>query len=103
MFIDKSPDLRPPDYEPSERLLAEEEGILWTEDDDSDVYISITTIFLQFTALAIVFLFGTIFGFFWRADLDGLCGRHVSRYCEREVYQSASIKYSKAYSLQPLL
>lgn len=103
MFIDKSPDLRPPDYESSERLLAEEEGILWTEDDDSDVYISITTMFLQFTAFAVVFLLGTIFGFFWRADLDGLCGRHVSRYCEREVYQPASIKYRKAYSLQPLL
>lgn len=79
----KSPDLRPPENESSERLLADEEGILWTEDDDSDVWISATTIFLQISALAIVFVVGALLGFFWRADLDGLCGRHVSQYCER--------------------
>lgn len=82
MFRDKSPDLEPPEYEATERLLAEEEGQLWTGDDDSDVCISITTVFVQFTALSLVFLFGTLFGFFWRGDLDGLCGRQVSEFCE---------------------
>lgn len=93
MFVDKSPDLRSLDYESSERLLAEQEGVLWTEDDDDEVCISTMTIFLQFTALAIVFLIGALFGFFWRADLDGLCGRHVSQYCKSKVYQSTLIKY----------
>lgn len=81
MFVDKSPDLQPPDYESTEHLLAEEEGHLWTGDDDSDVCISTTTVFVQFTVLAIVFLVGTLLGFLWRGDLDGLCGQHVSQYC----------------------
>jgi len=82
MFCDKSPDLQPPDYESTERLLAEEEGHLWTGDDDEDSCITTATIFLQFIALAMVFLVGTLCGFFWRGDLDGLCGPHVSRYCK---------------------
>lgn len=81
MFCDKSPDLQPPDYESTERLLAEEEGHLWTGDDDDDFCITTATVFLQFIALAMVFLVGTLFGFFWRGDLDRLCGPHVSRYC----------------------
>ncbi|KAJ5243162.1 uncharacterized protein N7469_001489 [Penicillium citrinum] len=91
MFCDKSPDLQPPDYESTERLLAEEEGHLWTGDDDDDFCITTATVFLQFIALAMVFLVGTLFGFFWRGDLDGLCGPHVSRYSP--LVDEISVKY----------
>ncbi|KAJ5098958.1 hypothetical protein N7532_005959 [Penicillium argentinense] len=79
MFCDKSPDLVHPDVETTKRLLAEEEGHLWTGDDD-DACINTASAFLQFIALSICFLVGTLLGFFWRGDLDGLCGGHVSQY-----------------------
>ncbi|CAI7675679.1 unnamed protein product [Penicillium manginii] len=101
MFVVKSPDLRPPENESSERLLADEEGILWTEDDDSDVWISATTIFLQISALAIVFVVGALLGFFWRADLDGLCGRHVSQYSP--IVNDMDVKYNIVSSTGSLL
>ena len=107
MFCDKSPDLQPPDYESTERLLAEEEGHLWTGDEDDDTCITTATIFLQFIALAMVFLVGTLFGFFWRGDLDGLCGPYVSRYCKPSIKfirreLSASLRSYSTFSRRSL-
>jgi hypothetical protein len=81
MFRDKFPDLEDP-RESEERLLAEEDGTLWTANEEECSYF--TKSFLWFTALSIFFISGTLFGFFWRGDLDGLCSQHVSQYCELE-------------------
>lgn len=73
--------------ESGEQFLAEEEGTRWTEreEEETPTCKSFTTNLLQVTALGLAFLIGTLFGFRWRGDLDGLCSRHVSQYCE--IYQ----------------
>lgn len=69
--------------ESGERLLAEEEGTLWSGNVTSaPTCNSFAASLLQLSALMLVFLVGTLFGFHWRGDLDGLCSRHVSQYCE---------------------
>ncbi|KAJ5898338.1 hypothetical protein N7504_008626 [Penicillium tannophilum] len=79
MFRDKFPELEDP-RESEELLLAEEEGILWGVDEGNDDCSSFTKSFLWFTALSVFFMSGTLFGFFWRGDLDGLCSEHTSQY-----------------------
>ncbi|KAJ6103028.1 hypothetical protein N7486_005455 [Penicillium sp. IBT 16267x] len=79
MFRDEFPDLEEP-HESEEHLLAEEEGLLWTVNEGNDDCSSFTKSFLWFTALSVFFMSGTLFGFFWRGDLDGLCSQHVSQY-----------------------
>lgn len=69
--------------ESGERLLAEEEGTLWSgKETVSPDCNSFAVCLMQLSALVLVFLVGTLFGFHWRGDLDGLCSRHVSQYCE---------------------
>ena len=69
--------------ESGERLLAEEEGTLWSGNETSaPTCNNFAACLLQLSALVLVFLVGTLFGFHWRGDLDGLCSRHVSQYCE---------------------
>ncbi|KAJ5698487.1 hypothetical protein N7462_000492 [Penicillium macrosclerotiorum] len=80
MLKDPSPDLTDPDYEENERLLAEEQGQIWSGDYETDGCHSLASSLLQFTLLGIFFLVGTLLGFFWRGDLDGLCSQHVSQY-----------------------
>ncbi|KAJ5630793.1 uncharacterized protein N7484_010893 [Penicillium longicatenatum] len=77
MFRHKCPNLEDP-RQSEERLLAEENGILWTASEKKGSHF--TKSFLWFTALSIFFMSGTLFGFFWRGDLDGLCSQHVSQY-----------------------
>lgn len=80
MFRDKFPDLEDP-HESEELLLAEEENISWGVNEGNDDCSSFTKSFLWFTALSVFFMSGTLFGFFWRGDLDGLCSEHTSQYC----------------------
>lgn len=69
--------------ESSERLLAEEEGTLWSgKKTPTPTCNSFAACLLQLSALMSVFFVGTLFGFHWRGDLNGLCNRHVSQYCE---------------------
>lgn len=69
--------------ESGERLLTEEEGTPWSGNETSAPISNIfASCLLQLSALVLVFLVGTLFGFHWRGDLDGLCSRHVSHYCE---------------------
>ncbi|KAJ5587751.1 uncharacterized protein N7459_003516 [Penicillium hispanicum] len=91
MFGNKFTDIDDPGHE-SERLLAEEEGQPWTEDKETDICSSLATSLLKFTVLGIFFLVGTLFGFFWRGDLDGLCSRHVSQYSP--VVNEVGIEYT---------
>lgn len=86
MFRDKSPDIEDIDHESNERLLAEEEGHLWTGDDETEACNSFATGVLQITTLAIFFFIWTLFGFLWHGDLDSQCSRHVSQYCEQALY-----------------
>lgn len=80
MFSDKFPDLEDP--RESEELLLAEEYTLWTVNEGNDDCSSFTKSFIWFTTLSLFFMGGTLFGFFWRGDLDGLCSQHVSQYCE---------------------
>lgn len=69
--------------ESGERLLVEEEGTLWSERETaSPTCNSFAVCLMQLSALVLVFVVGTLLGFHWRGDLDGLCSRHVSQYCE---------------------
>ena len=69
--------------ESGEGLLAEEEGTLWNrKETPTPTCNSFAVCLFQLSALVLVFLVGTLFGFHWRGDLDGLCSRHVSQYCE---------------------
>ena len=66
-----------------EALLAEEEGTLWSrKETPAPTGNRFAACLFQLSALVLVFLVGTLFGFHWRGDLDGLCSRHVSQYCE---------------------
>ena len=80
MLFTKRPESPSPGL--NERLLAVEEGELWTVDEESSICHSLAVNLLHFTILGIIFLVGVLFGFFWRGDLDGLCSNHVSYYCE---------------------
>ena len=84
MFCDKASRYEDNARESGERLLAEEEGALWTRNESSltPTCKNFATGLLQMTALVLVFLVGTLFGFHWRGDLDGLCREHVSQYCK---------------------
>jgi hypothetical protein len=77
-------DKEDPTRESGERLLAEEEGTLWSGGDESssDTCKAVATTLLQMSALGLLFLVGCVFGFYWRGDLNSLCSRHVSQYCE---------------------
>ena len=77
-------DKEDPTRESGERLLAEEEGTLWSGGDESssDTCKAVATTLLQISALGLLFLVGSVFGFYWRGDLNSLCSRHVSQYCE---------------------
>lgn len=69
--------------ESGERLLAEEEGTVWSGNETSaPTCNSFAECLLQLGVLLLVFLVGTLFGFHWRGDMDALCSRHVSQYCE---------------------
>jgi hypothetical protein len=72
--------------ESGERLLAEEEGTLWSSGDESssDTCKAVAMILLQINVLGFLFLVGCVFGFYWRGDLNSLCSRHVSQYCEHD-------------------
>ncbi|KAJ5160441.1 uncharacterized protein N7482_007445 [Penicillium canariense] len=100
MLGDKPPDLEDRDYNPHERLLLEEQGQLWSRDDGTDSCSLLASSLLHLTALSIFFLVGTLFGFFWRADLNGLCSRHVSQYCEFKVNASVIKEVGIEYHLQ---
>ncbi|KAJ5589166.1 hypothetical protein N7537_011844 [Penicillium hordei] len=79
--------------ESGERLLAEEEGTLWSgEEIASPTCNSFAVCLLQLSAIVLVFLVGTLFGFHWRGDLDDLCSRHVSQYST--VMNEVRIRYS---------
>ncbi|CAI7617891.1 unnamed protein product [Penicillium viridicatum] len=79
--------------ESGERLLAEEEGTLWSGNATSaPTCNTFAECLLQLSALVLVFLVGTLFGFHWRGDLDGLCSRHVSQYST--VIKEVGIEYS---------
>lgn len=78
--------------ESGERLLAEEEGTGWRK---TEVYTpksckSFAGNLFQMIAVVIFFLIGTLFGFYWRGDLDALCGAHVSQYCKSYPYLMSS-------------
>jgi hypothetical protein len=83
MFHDNS-DKEDSTRKSGERLLAEEEGTLWSGGDESssDTCNVVATTVLQVSALGLLFLVGCVFGFYWRGDLNSLCSRHVSQYCE---------------------
>lgn len=85
MFRDKSRDLEDGDYESCEGLLVEEQGQVWTGDEESDLCSTLATTFLQMTILGIFFLLGTLFGLMWHGDLDSQCSQHVSQYCEATI------------------
>ncbi|KAJ5419546.1 uncharacterized protein N7487_003096 [Penicillium crustosum] len=79
--------------ESGERLLAEEEGTPWSGNGTSALTCTrFLACLFQLSALALVFLVGTLFGFHWRGDLDGLCSRHVSQYST--VMKEVGIQYS---------
>jgi hypothetical protein len=86
MFCDKDTHFEDGAHESGERLLAEEEGALWKRNEDSSTPTcrNFATALLQLTILVLMFLVGTLFGFHWRGDLDGLCSKHVSQYCKEE-------------------
>lgn len=83
MFRDKTRDSQPTD-ESGERLLAEEEGTLWTNNEETPTACckSFATGLLQTAALVLFFLIGALFGFDWRGDLDTMCHAHTSQYCK---------------------
>ncbi|KAJ6091962.1 hypothetical protein N7467_003931 [Penicillium canescens] len=93
MFQDNS-DKEDSTRESGERLLAEEEGILWSGGDESssDTCKAVATTVLQVSALGLLFLVGCVFGFYWRGDLNSLCSRHVSQYST--VMREVGIEYS---------
>lgn len=70
--------------ESGERLLAEEEGTPWSRNEESATKDcrGVANALSHMTALAVFFLVGSLFGFSWRGDVDGLCGAHTSQYCE---------------------
>ncbi|CDM30297.1 hypothetical protein DTO013E5_9278 [Penicillium roqueforti] len=79
--------------ESGEGLLAEEEGTLWNrKETPTPTCNSFAVCLFQLSALVLVFLVGTLFGFHWRGDLDGLCSRHVSQYST--VMKEVGIQYS---------
>ncbi|KAJ5301974.1 hypothetical protein PENANT_c057G02157 [Penicillium antarcticum] len=80
--------------ESGERLLAEEEGTLWSGGDEpsSDTCRALAIILLQICVLGFLFLVGCVFGFYWRGDLNSLCSRHVSQYST--VMREVGIEYN---------
>ncbi|CAG8886326.1 unnamed protein product [Penicillium egyptiacum] len=79
--------------ESGELLLAEEDGTLWGgKETSAPACSSFAVCLLRLVALVLLFLVGTLFGFHWRGDLDGLCSRHVSRYST--IMKEVGIQYS---------
>ncbi|KAJ5158906.1 uncharacterized protein N7500_008557 [Penicillium coprophilum] len=92
-LYDKAPHSEDSTYESSERLLAEEEGTLWSGNEPSvPTCSSFAVCLFRASALVLVFLVGALFGFQWRGDLDGLCSRHVSQYST--VVREVGVQYS---------
>ncbi|CAG8067396.1 unnamed protein product [Penicillium salamii] len=93
MFRDRTRDSQPTD-ESAERLLAEEEGTLWTKNEETPTACckSFATGLLQTAALVLFFLIGTLFGFDWRGDLDTMCHAHTSQYST--ITREVGIEYS---------
>ncbi|CAG8948117.1 unnamed protein product [Penicillium salamii] len=93
MFRDKTRDSQPTD-ESGERLLAEEEGTLWTNNEETPTACcqSFATGLLQTATLVLFFLIGTLFGFDWRGDLDTMCHAHTSQYST--ITREVGIEYS---------
>ncbi|KAJ5281326.1 hypothetical protein N7478_006698 [Penicillium angulare] len=92
MFADKIPSVKDSDNECEERLLAEEEGMLWIGDDEGNSYSTYTILLLWVLGLYIIFMAGALFGFFWRGDLNGLCSQHISQYCELQSFNGSLVK-----------
>jgi hypothetical protein len=84
MFCDKSSHFENSARESGKRLLAEEEGAVWSRNEDPFLPTckKFATCFLQLSTLVLMFLVGTLFGFHWRGELNGLCSEHVSHYCK---------------------
>ncbi|CAI7634570.1 unnamed protein product [Penicillium bialowiezense] len=80
--------------ESGERLLAEEEGTPWSRSEESATKDcrGVANALSHMTALAVFFLIGSLFGFSWRGDVDGLCGTHTSQYST--VSKEVGIEYS---------
>ncbi|KAJ5113603.1 hypothetical protein N7456_002137 [Penicillium angulare] len=92
MFADKIPNMKASDNECEERLLAEEEGMIWNGDDEASSYSTYTILLLWVLGLYIIFMAGALFGFFWRGDLNGLCSQHTSQYSP--ILEDVRIQYS---------
>jgi hypothetical protein len=84
MFCHKTSHYEDSVRESGERLLAEEEGALWSKNEESSTSTCkrVADALFQMIALVLMFLVGTLLGFHWRGDLDGICSEHISQYCK---------------------
>ncbi|KAJ6036234.1 hypothetical protein N7540_000513 [Penicillium herquei] len=80
MIGGKSSELKDLDEGSEQRLLAEEEGVPWTQDESFSPCGSFAIILFRFLVICVFFMSGVLSGFFWRGDLDVLCAYHVSQY-----------------------